>query len=394
MPFDDVKAPHGKTINDLLRFCKSHSELYIYGVCKASSDILEYLRLVKVDVKGYVVSDERIGGYSVLTADGIAIFALSEISVSPQTGIILGLPEIYYNDAIDNLKQRGFLDFFLLREHDKLGICDRLQSRTPDTFPLQFQIADHCNLGCRMCCNFSQIAEESFMSIESFRQDLLRLRELIGKESSGSVEFSGGEPLLHPQVSDFISVAHDIFPMSPIYLYTNGIKLLSMSDSFWETLHLCGVTVLLTIYPINLDLNAIITKSDLHQVAIFASAILEDTSLTSDYKSIKYQLDLSGTQSLGNFILCCNFNLCISVRDGKLYACNFIQNVHIFNEYFGENLEVCEEDYLDIYRARDFDELARFVKKPPAFCRYCDVMNRRRVGGWALSKKSIDEYID
>jgi hypothetical protein len=347
-----------------------------------------------VNVKAFVISDERIHNYSKWPTNGIPILPLSKVPPNPYTGFILGLQDSHYNDVIKNLKNFNFLNFFILSEYDKLAINEKLQKRNLETFWFGVQIVDHCNLGCQMCYAFSQLSEEKYMNFDCYVKDINRMRELMGPSFSGSISFTGGEPLLHPRIGDFIKVSSESFPEASIFLFSNCIKLGDMDDAFWYTLKECKVTLLLTVYPIRLDMKAIKNKADRFGVDLHAGLLLDDVNSLSGDKTIKFPLDLRGTQQLGNFLCCYKFNICIILKEGKLYTCDVIQNIHIFNKYFGENLQVCDEDYLDIYQAKDKNELMEFVVKPPTFCKYCIVKSRRKVGGWAMSKKTIDEYID
>ena len=393
--FESISTPSYKTIEDLWSFCRGHSYIYIYGVCKISSNILEYLRILNIGVEAYVVSDDRIESFSELKADEIPITAVSQVPRRPKTGFILGLPDIFFNDAVYNLKLNGFFDFFMMREHDKIAISQKLRKHTIDSFMFWVFIVDHCNLGCQMCGAFSQLADECYMDIGIFKQDMRRLKYLSGGEYSGGIAISGGEPLLHPLVSDFITFSRDTFPFASLNLFTNGVKLLNMDDSFWHNLRDCEVTIVLTTYPINLDYSAIVAKAELLQVDLYAASNIHDpTSKPHEKVSFKYPLDLSGKQPQGNFICCYEFNACRTLKNGKIHTCSILPNVHVFTQRFGENLVVSEDDYLDIHNAKSFDELMSFMKKPPKFCRYCDVKNRRSIGLWARSKRSRDEYID
>ena len=393
--YESFKYIPYKPIEDLLFFCEKHEQLYIYGVSNNASSILEYLKVISVDVKAYVVSDDRIGNYSELMADGIPILSLSQVSDRTRTGFILCLPEIYYNDAINNLKNYGFLDFYVMREYDKYVMCEKLQKHSLDSLFFAFSIVDHCNLGCRRCCTFSQLSEVNFMDIGVFKQDLLKFRELTGGCFTGDISISGGEALLHPIITEFASLLREVFPLASLSLCTNGIKLLSMDDSFWNVLSECSFTIVLTTYPINLDFSAIMEKTRHFNVPIYAASNLTDGESKPEEKfSSKYPFDLCGKQPRGNFMGCYAFNAAIIMKNGKLFTCSTIANMHIFNQYFGMNLEVGSEDFLDIHQAKDFDEVANFLKKPPAFCKYCDVKHRRTDGLWALSEKCIEEYVD
>ena len=46
----------------------------------------------------------------------------------------------------------------------------------------------------------------------------------------------GGEPLLHPQVSEFIREARKHFPETRIYVVTNGSLVMRQDDEFWRAM--------------------------------------------------------------------------------------------------------------------------------------------------------------
>jgi MoaA/NifB/PqqE/SkfB family radical SAM enzyme len=71
-------------------------------------------------------------------------------------------------------------------------------------------LTDHCNLNCAGCGNYSPLAKERFYDIESFKKECKRISELTGRKIS-AVTFSGGEPLLHPNITEFFDVARFYF---------------------------------------------------------------------------------------------------------------------------------------------------------------------------------------
>jgi sulfatase maturation enzyme AslB (radical SAM superfamily) len=71
-------------------------------------------------------------------------------------------------------------------------------------------LTEHCNLNCAYCGAFSPLAKESFYSVETFRNDCERLSRLTGGKIL-EVALAGGEPLLHPAVTDFLTIARSNF---------------------------------------------------------------------------------------------------------------------------------------------------------------------------------------
>ena len=43
----------------------------------------------------------------------------------------------------------------------------------------EIHLVEHCNLKCKACDNYSSIAEEEYLDIENFENDMKRMRELF-----------------------------------------------------------------------------------------------------------------------------------------------------------------------------------------------------------------------
>jgi hypothetical protein len=59
---------------------------------------------------------------------------------------------------------------------------------------------------------------------------------------------------------------------------------------------------------------------------------------------------------------------------------------------FGKNLEVTQDDYMDIYKAKDMDEIMNFLCRPMPFCLYCNKKGTIWDIGYGVSKKDIIEW--
>lgn len=255
------------------------------------------------------------------------------------------------------------------------------------TLRFEVHIVDHCDLNCQMCAHFSPLSAPQFTDLGSFSQDLQRLRELFGDEVA-YIMLLGGEPLLHPNLPDFLYAARAAFPCSDLILYTNGLKLPRMSHEFWASCEMNQISVTLTRYPIPIDYTQIELLLEQHQMEYRYC-----NTPGREKCSSHFPLDLNGTQDPRlNFLNCNMANRCIFLRDGKLYTCPVIPNIQHFNSYFHTDLKVSSLDAIDIYQATDAREIMRFLASPPPFCRYCDVSKRTILHKWAPSKGSILEW--
>lgn len=171
-------------------------------------------------------------------------------------------------------------------------------------------------------------------------------------------------------------------------MVTNGI-LLKNNDEVWQALKKYNIKLLITTYPINIDYEAIDKKAKELKIAyerffMFGTDMKEKVSVHHPFK-------LDGSVNKNDFIQCYHFNRCIALRDGKLYTCPIIPYSEHFNKYFNQNLTISEKDYIDIYKAKSFEEISKFLATGPMFCKYCDV-TKRTGHPYGISKKSISEW--
>ena len=107
---------------------------------------------------------------------------------------------------------------------------------------VEYNLTEHCNLRCRGCGHASPLFPEKFASLTAFRADLEALAEAF---HSDELRIVGGEPLLHPQLLDFLREARRIGVADRIVLYTNGVLLHKASVELWRSVD----EIYLSVYP-------------------------------------------------------------------------------------------------------------------------------------------------
>lgn len=248
-------------------------------------------------------------------------------------------------------------------------------------------VAEHCNLGCYSCNHFSQLAEPEFADLESVERDLKRLSELSGG-SIPSISFSGGEPLLNPELPEFMRAARKYFPKSRVQIITNGLLLLAQKDIFWESLKKYDIAMTPTKYP-GIDWDKVEARAEQfgYKLTYF------DLTGSSEKISRKFCLDLSGGQDAGKSFMRCSMAFCTAaLKDGRLATCSIVFNIRHFNRYFQRNIPVTDMDSIDIYQAKDMREIIDFLRSPIPMCRFCKSMGEEIVGKWRRTEKSISEW--
>lgn len=364
----------------MYKFCKSMRCVYIYGKDEKSFSVKNALAQSKVKVKGCI--DDLLKFRKPLIFPNIQKLGL----------IICGdNPEIE-KEALS----RGFRKVFVLPDFVVEQIVKKVTPRY-NFFNFEINIADHCNMNCQCCDHFSPLSEKRFLSLESFKSDLTRIKTLLCNESDKVLAISllGGEPTLHPDLIDFIKTARIIFPNASLSMVTNGILLLKTEHgekgNLWQVMKDNNVELKITTYPIKLDFALIDKKAK-----EYGLTYSRFTDISSKDLSIKTSVIHDITENKKDikpyeFLTCYHFNECIVLREGRIYSCPQCAYIGIFNKYFNKNLKVTKNDYIDIYKVKSYKEIMDFVSKRIPFCDYCNVKNRHQIP-FHMSNKAIGEW--
>src|SRR5687768_11507768 len=92
---------------------------------------------------------------------------------------------------------------------------------------IEFNLTEHCNLSCAHCDHSSLMLPKKFASLEQFTKDIEQLSKVM---HAADFKFAGGEPLLHPDLLDFIRIARKNQIAERYVLITNGVLLHKAPD--------------------------------------------------------------------------------------------------------------------------------------------------------------------
>ena len=255
-------------------------------------------------------------------------------------------------------------------------------------------MAEHCNLNCAGCNHFSPLAKNELVDVQEFKRDIERMGILF-KHDCKRIFLLGGEPLLHPEIINLMKIARDNFPNTDIYIYTNGILLPAQSENFWRGCHDNNINLMISRYPIKLDTEKIKNMAERFKIKIFWSSA-PDGAL-NDSSFIVSPIDLNGNGNIKkSFANCYESNSCITLSHGKLYTCVFAAHVHHFNEKFGLNILITKDDYINIYKETDGNEILKKLNNPIPACKYCSggrFSKSSRKIKWHHSEYNINEYL-
>jgi organic radical activating enzyme len=261
---------------------------------------------------------------------------------------------------------------------------------------LHFEVllTSHCNLNCAYCANFAPLAPKNFYDVEIFKNECKRISQLTGRKVD-SIRFSGGETLLHPNITDFFDISRSYFDKHSegegveISVISNGVLLTDQPETFWKNCKKNDIDIKVTKYPVNLDFDGILKIAKNNDVRL---SFFQNTDEVT--KSMSFMpLDINGTQNIKvSFGSCFSANECITLSYGRLYTCPRCATIQYFNKYFDKNIEISEMDSIDIYKADSIDEILSFLCKPIPFCRYCDFRKTEFRKPWHISNRKISEW--
>ncbi len=254
---------------------------------------------------------------------------------------------------------------------------------------LQFEIhvAEHCNLNCKGCDNFSPLALKSFPCFEKVAKDFTRLKELF-QDRCTRILLLGGEPLLNPELPQYMELARRCFPSATVTIVTNGTMFSKMSDDFWHACRSYNIELSVSRYPVSDECYSVgEQKSKEYDICYYYN----NTEPKIMYKN-PFSLEKKHDANT-NFILCHKANNCITLKEGKLYTCTLIPNIVHFNTYFHKDMQVLDGDGINIYEADDADQILEYLAKPTEFCKYCNLYESKFSIEWGISRKSIEEWI-
>lgn len=272
-----------------------------------------------------------------------------------------------------------------------------MRNLTPQShLAIGVHIVEHCNLNCKQCDHYSTLAEEEYLDINSYKKDCERLSELFGGEML-FIALLGGEPLLNPQITEFMRITREAFPVGEIKIVTNGVLLPSMPENFWEACKIYDVEISPTCYPIKLDYVGLKKLADSKGVKYTLEKSVQNTQAKKFAK--KYSIYSKGAGGIDlafeHFISCGQAVVCTVLKDGKMYPCPEAAYASHLKKYFNLDIQLSGRDGVDIYSVNSGYELLEKVSRPIPFCAYCDATpnDKAITSDWGISKKDRYEWL-
>lgn len=252
------------------------------------------------------------------------------------------------------------------------------------TSRLEIHLADHCILNCYSCAHYSPIAPKAFCDLNTLKESLKRLSKM--QESFYEIHLLGGEPLLNPDIVDAIRIVRKFFDKTDIILVTNGILLPQMSDLFWKICRSCDIMIGITIYPIEIEYDKLIS---LCEEKFVKYKIFGDRN-DKNWYCFKLNYHEKNSNSNLNYEKCW-LKVCWQLKGDRIYSCPTSAYIDFINNKFGTHFKIRKNDYLQVNKLFTKYQLRLFKFKAKPFCSYC-VFPLQSMD-WKPSGRDIEEWV-
>lgn len=238
----------------------------------------------------------------------------------------------------------------------------KIDLKKPRLKLLQINLAQHCNLNCRGCANYSNIVgAPAFANAETVRRDLTRLKDFFwGIER---LKLMGGEPLLNKNICDFVKNSRTIFPDALIHIATNGLLINDSLQTLFECMRQYHCEFAISVYP------AYANRENSLETLLKKERIRFETYVFKGF--FRKYLNETPRHSKEIGYIMCPARECHYLDNGILAICARPLFVHRLNERF-QTAVPDNAGKWDIYSC-DIDpwELDSLLRTPIETCRYC-----------------------
>jgi len=252
---------------------------------------------------------------------------------------------------------------------------------------VEYNLADHCNLGCTACARGSPFLGKKFAGVEQFTREL---QMLAGGLHCREVRLGGGEPLLHPQLLDFLRAARQSGVADEVVLLTNGVllhqaptELWELIDGMWLSLY-PGVTVRIPIAECERLAALHGVKLSVRRADAFSHILLNQRNEDNEAVELIYRTCKAAREWS-----------CHTVHDGRFYKCSTApftaERVALLGGRFEEN----PRDSVRLDDAALPAALAAYLadERPLAACAYCLGSSGPAVPNRQLGKRGVADSL-
>lgn len=240
---------------------------------------------------------------------------------------------------------------------------------------VELHAAEHCNLNCKFCSMFcGLVPKPAFPDYEATKKGLEELKKYIVHVKK--VRIIGGEPLLNPELENYIELVRRIYPYTNIRLITNGILVKSMSDSLIKSVKRNDVEFIVTGYQPLMNQHEMIHEFlEVYEIRHRIGNLILEFQKIYDYRG---EADAEINHSV-----CRWKKSCATLYEGSIAPCFTPFVIHYLSDRF--DLDIQESGILNLYDENmSSEKIHRFFDTPFDLCRYCS--DKRIFAKWERMK--------
>lgn len=344
----------------------------IWGCKDCGQRVYSLINESNFSVVGFVDSNEKIWGTSLLGEKVLSPRDAVNIAKNGECdAIVFAFANVHQRDITRLFKGCNKIKAYVVPTHvqkflttyDSFEHClVEIDLNKPRLKQFDVNLVDHCNMKCKGCLRFSNlITDPKFADYGQMIKDWNRIKELFwGVER---VKLMGGEPMLSPDLCNYICAAREIFPDADIMVTTNALLINDKCNEIFETMKKNNCFFDISLYePMKQrisEVEKLLTENGVWYVI--------NDSKGDFYKVMSKSPDYDADKMYE----ACIAKNCHHLREGKISVCSRPQYAHIINSRYGVNLPT-DAGVWDIYEpGLDAWELDARLSSSFEACKYC-----------------------
>ena len=246
-----------------------------------------------------------------------------------------------------------------------------------------------CNLSCTGCTNYSDLKFSGFVPWDQGKDQLTKWLEKINLPDFGLM---GGEPLINPQVREWISGTRELLPDSQIRFTTNGLLLEKHFDVVDLMKDIGNSVFKISVHVNDQKINSVIDKIfkrydwepvteygiDRWKSGNFRLQINRPTHFTKSYKGTYSNMEPHDSDPSTAFNACCQ-QQCPLLYNGTIYKCSTSGLLSDLLNKVGQQNKESWKSFLNqnntmITPQSSIDSIIDFINNfgnPHSICRMC-----------------------
>ena len=240
------------------------------------------------------------------------------------------------------------------------------------TWSLETQVADHCNLRCAQCCQLSPHFAERFVDPEVLARDVERAAKVL---EPAVFKLTGGEPLLHPALLRCLEAVQASGISPRLQVTTNGLLAATLPDAFFAAIDRLKVSLYTSAPLAGPALARIEARCAEHGVDLAIRPYATFQELTPEPPFV------DEAKARAAFEGCWLKSRCHTLDRGRFYVCSRPPRLMVYLRQRGQVRPLDEMDGVDLDEPRLLARVLALLEReePLESCSHC----LGATGSWA-----------